>query len=120
MKKSLIATALVLAALPVTAAQAKSDRYKGCVADSTGCTHTVEGGDIPSLRFIDREGARTRYRVCAKEIVGKQCFHGRTGKAGKADDIAIELRAAANVTVRWKVHGRQVAHWVFTVTLEGE
>jgi hypothetical protein len=113
----------VLAALAVSlgtvaSAGAENDRFKGCAVETPRaiqCSHEVTGPGLIVLRFTDRQAASTRYKICIKDIVGKQCFHDKTDQKRQKDAFYFEPRAAGEHTVRWKVDGHQVERWDFNL-----
>jgi hypothetical protein len=110
--------AVVLSLGLAASAGAENDRYKGCVTESpraSECAKEVTGPGVVTLRFTDRKADDTRYGVCVKDIVGKQCFHGKTGKRGLPDAVFFQPRASGEHTVRWKVDGHQIERWDFNL-----
>jgi hypothetical protein len=98
-------------------AGADNSRFVGCAAESGGCSHSFTGDDVLTLRFTDREDELTKYRVCVTDILGRDCFKGKTPlQEGRPDKLHFQPRASGKHTVRWKVDGSQVARWDFKVT----
>jgi hypothetical protein len=124
MERSLTVLAAVAAGLlllvPSSALAAK--RYTGCAAESSGCHHKFFGGDLPALQFKDRSGTGTVYKVCLTDSVGRRCWHRHdTAAAGRWHRAVFvqRIRSLRN-TVRWYVHGKQVARWKFHIVSEGD
>lgn len=115
--RKLIVGLVVVAALGLAGqARAEGKRFNGCAIANSGtqkCTHTVIGSDVFTFQFTDTRDAKTPYVICIKDIVGKQCFRAKTGKAGAPDDFFYEARASGDHTIRWKVDGHQVERWDF-------
>jgi hypothetical protein len=116
----IVALAALLLAVPASAGAAK--RYAGCVAESSGCHHRFFGGDLPQLRFKDRQGTGTVYKVCVTDSVGRRCWHRHDTAAAGRWHRAVFLQRIRSIrmTARWYVHGKQVARWKFHIVSEGE
>jgi hypothetical protein len=116
----LAALAGLLLAVPTTAGAAK--RFRGCVAESSGCKHKFFGGDLPVIRFEDLRKAGTAYRVCVRRVgYAKHCVSRSTGKAGRWHTAGTwNIGGTGPHIARWYVNGTQVARWKFRVVSEGD
>jgi hypothetical protein len=101
---------------------AATKRFSGCVAESAGCTHRFTSGSSPVVRFKDRKASHTAYRVCVRDNIGRRCWHRTTGSAGRwhAAMQYYAARAYGKHVVRWYVHDKQVARWIFQLHTEGD
>jgi hypothetical protein len=120
MARLVVAVLAVLVVVPASVAEAK--RFSGCVAESVGCTHHFTSGSAPVVQFKDRKRSQTAYRVCVRDDIGRRCWHRTTGPAGHWD-AAMQYYAARTYgkhVVRWYVHDKQVARWIFRLVSEGD
>ena len=115
----LAALAGLLLAVPTTASASK--RFRGCVAESSGCHHRFYGGDLPVIMFKDLKQATTAYKVCIRDPVHRVCTNRATGKKGRWHQCCTwQNYVTGKHIVRWYVKGRQVARWKFRILSEPE
>ena len=128
MKRACIVLCLALVAASGASSAAKAaTRYEGVALarSSDGATlvprHYFAPGDRFTLRFRDRQGTRTRYRVClVKDGADDYCVQGRTGArtpAGWSQQVlyATAQAAGSQYAYRWYVRGVVVARWAVTI-----
>jgi hypothetical protein len=121
MRTMLTATmAGLLLLVPSSAVGAK--RFSGCVAESVGCTHHFTSGSAPVVQFKDRKASHTAYRVCVRDNISRRCWHRATKAAGHwhAAMPYYNARTYGKHVVRWYVHDKQVARWIFRLVSEGD
>jgi hypothetical protein len=112
--------AAVMLVVPASASAAK--RFSGCVAESVGCTHHFTSGSAPVVQFKDRKASNTAYRVCVRDNISRRCWHRSTNAAGHwhAAMSYYNARTYGKHVVRWYVHDKQVARWIFRLVSEGD
>lgn len=91
-------------------------RFEGSVVKTSGGkVHVAREGERVRLRFVDRDRAATAYRVLITMGSTTTPLSGRTGRAGAASRLVLDLPPPSRVSVRWTVGGRTAARWVFLV-----
>jgi hypothetical protein len=102
---------------PQLAGHKKFSAYVECKKDSFTPAHFCFAGSSPAYAALsDHRRDGTPYTLCVVDQDGARgCTAGKTGTADESRFQSTGVRTPGRYDVSWRVRGRQVERWRFTI-----